>query len=122
MTIDKLNANERPYCQDEEIDRLRRELEFMLEREKAKLDQEIEEALLRMDQIALKSFEKTVAEWENYEVMLSSAREELFEKSRIEMARLLDLQNQKRNENGSVRQILEKILQVEPFEKVVSEN
>jgi len=92
------------------------------ESEKAKLEQEIEQAFLKMDQIALKSFKNAVAEWDSYEVMASSAREELFRNSRKEMAQLFDLHNRRGNEDESVRKILEKILQVEPFEKVVSEN
>lgn len=120
MTIDDLNGNEMLDSQDRKIDGLRRELESMLENENIKLEEKIEKAFLRMDQIARKSIEDVAAEWSSYEIMLSSAREDLFCKSRKEMARLFDLQNQKGNEDESVRKILEKILQMEPFEKVVS--
>lgn len=122
MTIDKTKINEISHSQDQEIENLRNELESMLRRENLRLEKEKEQAFLRMDQIAMQSFENAAAEWGTYEVMLSSAREEFLCESRKEMERLFDLEKHKENEDGAVSKILHKILQVDPFEKVVSEN
>lgn len=109
MTVDEIHGIE-PNCHDEEIEFLRRELESMLEAERTRLEQAQVQALRRIEFLSENSLKSAASEWDDYEILLSSARNEFYKKSREEMFRLLAARIQNELQDESVKLALENML------------
>lgn len=121
MITDDIHGVE-PYCHDEEIESLRRDLELMLEVERIRLEQVQAQALCRIEHLSENSLKGAASEWDNYEALLSSARNEFYTKSREEMFHLLATRIQSELQDESIRFALENMLPMIPSKRMVEEN
>jgi hypothetical protein len=74
----------------EEIESFRWELESKLEKQKTEIKIEIEEAMLKIGTLSENSLKSVESEWEGYEKLLEAKREEILNRSREEINRLLE--------------------------------
>lgn len=119
MTVDKQTDVDQNY-HGEEIESFRRELDSMLERKRSQLEQELQQALRRMELLCEESEKSAASEWNDYENRLLSAREELYERSREEMSRLLGAQIQDKLQDESIGNVLERILPEAKFRRMAA--
>lgn len=95
---------------DAELESLRKELESMIDRERAALRENQRVSLLRIEELSVNSLSRVTSEWKDYEILLASTREELLKRAREEMLRLLSTSMKDEMNDGRIRKVFQAIL------------
>ena len=110
MTVDKQKGIDQQHSHDDDIESFRRGLDSMLESNRFQFEEELKQALSRIKVLSEKSKKSAISEWDEYEQKLSSAKEELYIKSREEMSCLLGVKIGTRIYDEAIRTVLENII------------
>ncbi|HDQ93060.1 MAG TPA: hypothetical protein ENN89_02955 [Synergistetes bacterium] len=96
----------------ERLEEFRRELEARLDTERANMKKEQNEAILRIEQLSDNSITQAENEWENFQKLLESERDELFRSSMDEMCRLFLNLSSGVDEEDSISRIVDRIIPI----------
>ncbi len=95
---------------DAELESLRKELESMIDRERAALREEQRVSLLRIEELSRNTLVRVASEWKDYEILLASSREELLKRAREEMLRLLSTSSKDEMSDDRIRSLFQALL------------
>ena len=110
MTVDKRKGIEPQPSHDDEIESFRRDLDSLVERKRSQFEGELQQALNRIEILSEESEKSIISEWNVYEVKLSSAKKELYKRSREEMSCLLGVKIGTGIYDEAIRTVLENII------------